>query len=120
MNKLHPCRAGFTLVEIMIVVAIIGLLASIAIPNFKQCRETANRSACISNLQQIEGAVHRWSLENQKDESQPVTYSDIRGYLSRSVNCPAGGTSFGDSYTLTTVDSAPTCQRKPAAHKLPL
>jgi prepilin-type N-terminal cleavage/methylation domain-containing protein len=119
MKKISSRRSGFTLVEIMIVVAIIGLLASIAIPNFAQARKAANKHTCISNLQQIEGAIQRWSLDLHKDEGQPVTYSDIRSYLKRAVVCPSGGTSFGDSYTITIVDAAPTCQKQPATHLLP-
>jgi prepilin-type N-terminal cleavage/methylation domain-containing protein len=115
-NKSH--RSGFTLIEIMIVVAIIGLLASIAIPNYAHSRGAAHRAVCINNLQQIDGAMQRWSLEMQKDEGQAVTYGDIRSYLKGSVVCPAGGTSFEDSYTITTVDAPPICQRKPATHKL--
>jgi hypothetical protein len=56
----------------------------------------------------------------KKDEGQAVAYSDLRSCLQRSVVCPAGGTSFGDSDTITAVGAAPTCQRKPASHKLPL
>ena len=119
MKSISSCRGAFTLVEIMIVVAIIALLASIAIPNFAQSREAARRSACIVNLQQIEGAIQRWSMETQKDEGQAVTYSNIRNYLKRSVVCPSGGTSFEDSYTISTVDAPPVCQRKPATHLLP-
>ena len=119
MKNISSRRSGFTLVEIMIVVAIIGLLASIAIPNYAQSREAARRGVCISNLQQIEGAIQRWSLDMHKDEGQAVTYSDIRSYLKHSVVCPAGGTRFEDSYTITTVQEGPTCQKKPAMHLLP-
>jgi general secretion pathway protein G len=119
MKNIRSRKGGFTLVEIMIVVAIIGMLATIAIPNYMQTHRKAQESVCINNLQQIEGAIQRWSLEMKKDEGQPVTYSDIRGYLKHAVVCPSGGTSFEDSYTITTVDAAPTCQRKPATHLLP-
>ena len=119
MKNISSHRSGFTLVEIMIVVAIIGLLASIAIPNFVQSRKVANKNVCISNLQQIEGAIQRWSLDMRKDEGQPVAYSDIQGYLKHAVVCPSGGTSFADSYTITTVDASPTCQKQPATHLLP-
>jgi prepilin-type N-terminal cleavage/methylation domain-containing protein len=109
---------GFTLVEIMIVVAIIGLLASIAIPNFMKSREQANATACISNLRQIDGAVQIWSMETKKDSGQSVGYEDISGYMRNLVVCPSGGKNFSDSYNLTTVDARPTCQRKPEMHKL--
>jgi len=119
MKNISSHKGGFTLVEIMIVVAIIGLLASIAIPHFGQARKTAQMNVCISNLHQIEGAMQRWSLEMKKDEGQAVAYSDIRGYLQRAVVCPAGGTSFEDSYTITTAEAAPTCRKKPMTHLLP-
>jgi len=119
MKNIRSHKGGFTLVEIMIVVAIIGMLAAITIPNYAQSRTTAHRNVCINNLQQIEGAIQRWSLDMKKDEGQPVTYSDIRGYLQHSVVCPSGGTKFEDGYTITTVDAAPTCQRKPVTHMMP-
>lgn len=111
---------GFTLVEIMIVVAIIGMLATIAIPNYVKSRGEAQRVTCLTNLQQIDGAVQSWAAETRKDGDQAVTFNDIKGYLRNSVSCPSGGTTFADSYTLTTVDAKPTCQRKPDIHKLPL
>src|SRR5438067_424259 len=72
-------KAAFTLVEIMIVVAIIGLLASIAIPNFVKARNTAQTQACITNLRQIEGAINAWALENKKQDNDTVTLDNLKG-----------------------------------------
>lgn len=115
-------RGGFTLVEIMIVVAIIGMLASIAVPNYMKARTTAHQKTCISNLYNINGAIQSWATELNKAEGQAVTYSDIRGYLKNAVVCPAGGTTFEDSYSITTVDAPPACLRVPSgphAHLVP-
>src|SRR5436305_14294636 len=78
-------KSGFTLVEIMIVVAIIGLLAAIAIPNFIKARTTAQMNACINNLRQIDGAIQQWALEQKKDATATVTFPDISSYLKNSV-----------------------------------
>ena len=64
-------KAGFTLVEIMIVVAIIGLLAAIAIPNFVKARATSQANACINNLRQIDAAAQQWALEKGKKTGTP-------------------------------------------------
>lgn len=117
--KRRTNRGGFTLVEIMIVVAIIGMLATIAIPNFVKARNNAQQKACINNLYQINGAIASWAMEMNKGPGQSVSYNDIASYLQNAVVCPAGGTTFEDSYTLSTVDAQPTCQRQPATHKLP-
>ncbi len=72
---------AFTLVEIMIVVAIIGLLAAIAIPNFVKARENAQLNSIFNNLRIIEGAKDQWALENKKGTGQAVTLTDISDYM---------------------------------------
>src|SRR5882724_382259 len=75
-------KAGFTLVEIMIVVAIIGLLAAIAIPNFVKARATSQANACINNLRQIDAAANQWALENKKKTGDTITFpSDLTPYI---------------------------------------
>jgi prepilin-type N-terminal cleavage/methylation domain-containing protein len=104
--------AGFTLVEIMIVVAIIGLLAAIAIPNFVHARTRSQANACINNLRQIDTAVQEVALEQGKHVGDTINYpADVTPYIklnsSSSIpGCPAGGI-----YTLQTLGMIPqeTC-----------
>jgi len=101
-------RLGFTLVEIMIVVAIIGLLAAIAIPNFVRARNTAQQNVCINNLRQIDGAKQLWALENKKTDTDSPVQSDIQIYLKndRYPSCPSGGI-----YTIGLVSTDPLCDQ---------
>ena len=107
MQTRYSNRAAFTLVEIMIVVAIIGLLAAIAIPNFVRARENAQRTACQANLRSIAGAKMTWALEQRRGNADVPTDADLFGptlYISAKPGCPANG-----SYTLNQVDTKPTC-----------
>lgn len=108
-------KSGFTLVEIMIVVAIIGLLAAIAIPNFVKARTASQTSACIANLKQIEGAIATWALEKKKVNTDAVVTADLFGpnnYIKTKPSCPASG-----NYTIATVADRPTCDV--VGHTLP-
>ena len=118
--KIRTSRnSGFTRVEIMIVVAIIGLLAAIAIPNFVRARTQSQKNACINNLRQIDGAIQQWALENKQASGATVVAADVLPYLKSSVTCPSGGTTFADSYTISTVKITPKCQKDATNHVLP-
>jgi prepilin-type N-terminal cleavage/methylation domain-containing protein len=112
----HNRKAGFTLVEIMIVVAIIALLAAIAIPNFVKARTASQRTACIANLKQIDGAKATWAMELKKNSSDTMGASDLYGatlYIRDQPFCPGGGT-----YTLNAVDTKPVCTLTTEGHTL--
>ena len=107
---------GFTLVEIMIVVLIIGILLAIAVPNFIKARESSRKQTCIANLKQIDSAKEQCAMENKWDTGAPVAWTDLvngaNGYMKAQPTCPSGGT-----YTINVVGTSPTCTV--AGHVLP-
>ena len=104
MNRFKKSK-GFTLVEIMIVVLIIGILLAIAVPNFIKARETSRTKSCVANLRQIEAGKEQWAMEMKKNGTDTPTQGDLEpDYVKKWPQCPSGGV-----YTINTVNSAPTC-----------
>jgi prepilin-type N-terminal cleavage/methylation domain-containing protein len=113
MKKNVHITRGFTLVEIMIVVGIIGLLVGIALPNFIKSRATSQQNACINNLRQINSAVQQWAMETGQaaGSAPPNMATDLTPYIQLNSDsaipaCPAGGT-----YTINNISAVPqvTC-----------
>ncbi len=100
-------RKGFTLVEIMIVVLIIGILLAIAVPNFIKARETSRSKSCVANLKQIEAAKEQWCMDNKQATSATPADTDLYGstaYVKNTPGCPSGGT-----YTIGDMATRPVC-----------
>ena len=81
LQKLNTRRGGFTLVEIMIVVAIIALLAAIAVPNFLRARKRSQATRVLEDLRMIDSAIDQYAIETNKVTGNPVVWNDIRAYL---------------------------------------
>lgn len=108
LNKLNKRHGGFTLVEIMIVVAIIALLAAIAVPGFLRARKRSQASRIVNDLRLIDSAVDQYAIENNKTSNSPVGTADWTAYLKKGSALYNTGTDlFGNGYGQQTVDILP-------------
>jgi len=108
LNKLNKRRGGFTLVEIMIVVAIIALLAAIAVPGFLRARKRSQASRIINDLRLIDSAVDQYAIETNKKSGDAVAVADWTNYLKKGTNLYTTGSDIlGNSYGAQTVDTLP-------------
>ena len=109
LQKLNTRRGGFTLVEIMIVVAIIALLAAIAVPNFLRARKRSQATRMLEDLRLIDSAIDQYAIETNKSGGASADWTDIKGYLktgSKLYNS-TGLDTFGTAYVGFSVDSVP-------------
>jgi prepilin-type N-terminal cleavage/methylation domain-containing protein len=108
LNAINKRRGGFTLVEIMIVVAIIALLAAIAVPGFLRARKRSQASRILNDLRMIDSAVDQYAIETNRKTNDGVGVVDWTNYLKKGSNLYNTGKSIlGTAYGAQTVDTIP-------------
>jgi prepilin-type N-terminal cleavage/methylation domain-containing protein len=109
MKRMRPRlkRNGFTLIEVLVVVMVIGILAAIAVGVYTKARENSRRWSCIANMKAIDGAKMQWALENNKSPTDAPTEEEVLSYMinDKMPRCPSGG----GVYEITPVDERTVC-----------
>ena len=107
-NALHNYRRGFTLVELMIVVAIISLLAGIAVPSYARSRKRSQATHVLEDLRMLEYSLDRWAIENNKSRGDVAALSDLLPYIKAGSRLSQGSDILGNTYgNMFSVDSMP-------------
>ena len=108
LRKLNTKHAGFTLVEIMIVVAIIALLAAIAVPNFLRSRKRSQATQVLEDLRILDSAVDQYAIENNKASGSPA-FADLQAYIKTGTRLYSSGNTdiLGNSFGTYTIDTPP-------------
>jgi prepilin-type N-terminal cleavage/methylation domain-containing protein len=105
-RKLHRNTGGFTLVEIMIVIVIIGMLAALAVPGWFRARKRSQAGRILEDLVQLDHAIDQYAMENAKPTGANPNFTDLKNYVKNgTVLYSTGEDLFGDSYGPFTVDS---------------
>lgn len=116
MGVQDKMKKGFTLIEIMIVVGVIGIVIAVAVPGFIKARRTSQARACQENLSKIHGAKEQWAIEELKTQGdsapEPSQLADS-GYLKKDPDCPSGG-----AYSSNNTGIDPTCTSTDKGHNL--
>jgi prepilin-type N-terminal cleavage/methylation domain-containing protein len=113
LQKLNKSRGGFTLVEIMIVVAIIALLAAIAVPNFLRARKRSQATRVLEDLRMIDSAIDQYAIETNKTSGATVVWTDIQAYLKKgstlynTTGVDLLGNNFGPNFAVDTIPVVP-------------